>query len=806
MSHRRLVAALALAAALVATGTVAAARPAGAAAGQVLSATITRTAYGIPHIVARDFTSLGFGQGYAAAEDTICLLYDTVVTGRGERSRYFGPAARYTDEVMSSGTNLEADTLFGDLRNRQVVEGLLADPVRGPGQQVRALVRGYVAGVNRYVAAVGGARGITDPTCRGAAWVTPVTELDLYYGIYGANLLASTGVFLPQIASASPPTLSDPGLPELPSPGGFGPVPVDQPSAATLLRLLGAAARTPFGSNGTALGGEATTTGRGMVLGNPHFPWQGRYRFTQSHLTIPGVYDVAGAMLTGSPVVNIGWNSGVAWTHTVSVAYRFTPYEYRTLPGLPTTYLTAKGPKELERRAVTVKVKRPDGTLGTTTRHLYRTDEGYVLDAPKVLMGWTPLSFFALRDANAEHLRTLDAFFEMGKARTVQQLAAAQDRTAGIPWVNTMAADRAGNALYADNSVVPNVPDELVARCATPIGLVLFQLVGLPALDGTRAGGSCAWRRDPDAARPGIFGPANLPDTVRRDWVVNANDSYWLPNPRQPLEGFDRIIGNERSERSLRTRMVYRYLLDGPARFSPARLRDVQYSNRVLAAELARAGGDLQKVCLAADGGAACGVLERWDGHSDTTSVGAHIFREFWLRTPAQRWEVPFDPADPVNTPRDLAETSPDVIRAMRDALAHLRERGIPLDAPLGTLQVAGDPYAPRLPVGGGPGEEGNANVVDTRNPTTHTDLPYPVTYGSSHLQAVAFTDGGVDASTVLTYGLSTDPTRPSSADQTRLFSREQWVHFPFTAAEIRRAAVRTYTVRTSSVTVGQSE
>ena len=66
-----------------------------------------------------------------------------------------------------------------------------------------------------------------------------------------------------------------------------------------------------------------------MLLGNPHFPWRGRYRFTQQHLTIPGRYDVAGASLIGSPVVNIGWNKDVAWSHTVSTAYRFTPYEYR---------------------------------------------------------------------------------------------------------------------------------------------------------------------------------------------------------------------------------------------------------------------------------------------------------------------------------------------------------------------------------------------------------------------------------------------------------------------------------------------
>ena len=80
-----------------------------------------------------------------------------------------------------------------------------------------------------------------------------------------------------------------------------------------------------------------------MLLGNPHFPWRGRYRFTQQHLTIPGKYDVAGASLIGSPVVNIGWNKDVAWSHTVSTAYRFTPYEYR-LAG-PTTYLTDSGPQ-----------------------------------------------------------------------------------------------------------------------------------------------------------------------------------------------------------------------------------------------------------------------------------------------------------------------------------------------------------------------------------------------------------------------------------------------------------------------------
>jgi len=380
-------------------------------------------------------------------------------------------------------------------------------------------VRGYVAGVNDYLSG-GGAGKIKDPACRGAAWVGPtVTANDVWYGVYAANLLASTGNFVPQIVDAAPPTQGGAGTPDLPTAATFSSVPKALPAKGELLKGLGKDPQNPFGSNATAVGGDSTTTGRGMVLGNPHFPWRGRYRFTQSHLTIPGKYDVAGASLIGSPVVNIGWNENVAWSHTVSTAYRFTPYEYRTVPRSPTTYLTTDGSKEIERRVVKVRARGKAGTLRTITQDLYQTDQGYVLDAPDVLMEWSPSSFFALRDANAEHLRTVDTFHNMAKATNVRNLLAGQDRGAGMPWVNTTAADRWGNVLCADHSVVPDVPDDLVERCLTPIGAVLFEMAGLPALDGTRAAGDCAWRNDADAQRPGSSARATCrPRSARTGW------------------------------------------------------------------------------------------------------------------------------------------------------------------------------------------------------------------------------------------------------------------------------------------------
>ena len=805
MFSRRRLAALVAAASLVPLGTAVAAaggEPAaatttaghGESRAATYQATIRRTTHGIPHITASSFGSLGFGSGYAAAQSSVCTLADTLVTARGQRSRWFGPTHRYNDQVTLDATNLQVDAFVTDLHNRHVVEKLLADRVRGPGRQARAMVRGYTAGVNRYLAKVGPA-GVTDPACHGRGYLKQKARpLDLWYGVYLANMLASSGVFVPQIVDAAPP---------LPGAGGASVPSPDAVDRDKLLKALGRDPSSPFGSNATAIGGAATTTGKGMLLGNPHFPWRGRYRFTQQHLTIPGRYNVAGASLIGSPVVNIGWNNNVAWSHTVSTAYRFTPYEYHSTGG--TSYVTDAGPQQLEHRHVTVTVRRKDGSLGTVKEDLYRTPQGYVLDDPDVLMPWTPSSFWAIRDANAEQLRTIDTFLNMGKAHDVRDLLKRQDAAGGMPWVNTTAADRHGDALYADHSVVPNVPNDMAATCMTAAGEVLNTVAGLPGLDGTRADSDCKWRTDADAERPGIFGPKNLPSEIRRDWVMNANDSYWLPNPKQPIEGYAGIIGCERCERTMRTRMVSHYVIDRLAsgkKESPASLRGHEHENRVMAGEVMRAHGDLDTLCSETNEAEACKALRDWDGHSNRASRGYAIFEEFIARLPTQGaqtvWLTPFDANDPENTPRDLNTANPLLIKAMSDAIAALRDKKIPFGATWGSLQVAGDRGAPAIPLGGGTGDAaGNANALASRWAAQNRDHYRPVTYGSSHIQAISFLPGGrVDARTILTYGQSENPRSPWSSDQTRLFAQQRWVHFAWTRAQIRRQLVDRVVVR----------
>jgi len=236
--------------------------------------------------------------------------------------------------------------------------------------------------------------------------------------------------------------------------------------------------------------------------------------------------------------------------------------------------------------------------------------------------------------------------------------------------------------------------------------------------------------------------------------------------------------------------------LSGGHKVTPASLRGTEHANRVMGAEVMRENGDLDKVCRATGETKACQVLKRWDGRSDPDSVGTHIFEAFIARVPADGalWKVHFSADNPVNTPRDLNETDPRVIKAMAEGIASLRKNHIPFNARWGSLQVAGDRGAPPIALGGGTGDSaGNANALASRTPLQNRKKYRPITYGSSHIQAISFLGGGrVDARTILTYSQDEDPTSPYSSDQTRLFSQGKWVSFAWTEAQIRKHLVRT--------------
>lgn len=731
---------------------------------------IRRTAYGVPHIRALDRESLGYGAGYAYAQDNICLMADQIVTLSGERARHFG-ADGQTIVSFRPIPNVDADAYFRTIFDMDALRAAYAevDP------RYAAMLRGYVAGYNRYLADTGLA-GLPAP-CRGADWVRPITLDDLLRLNEEKMTQASAGAWLTGIVEARPPG-----------------APVD-----TALAAPEPAQYAGLGSNGWAFGKAATAHGRGLLLANPHFPWATTNRFYQVHLTLPGELDVMGVTMAGLPGVSIGFNRNVAWTHTVSTDRHFSLFQLDLKPGDPKTYLVDGQEHPIQAVEVEIPVK---GEAEPRRRTVYRTSYGPIVMAPASGFVWDADHAYALRDANRGNLRASEAWLQYALATSVKDLQAAAVETLGIPWVNTIAADKDGHALYADVTATPNLTEAHMQACAAQAPAApKWKAARLFVLDGSRA--ACDWPEDEAAPVPGLMPGQAMPVLIREDFVANSNDSYWLTNPAQPLTGYPLVIGEENVPQNLRTRSGLQEIaarLDGSDglpgdRFDRQAVQAMLFRNKVLGADIIL--DDLLAACAEAPaqtvGGAAvdlapaCAVLARWDRRAEAESVGTHIFLEFW--GPASKipdlYAAAYDPADPVGTPHGLSR-DPKVraaaLQALADAVRLIQSRGVPLDAPWGELQVrlVGDE---RLPVHGADGDLGVLNAQ--RSAWNDEAKAYLPVHGTSYVQVVEFTDQGPEADAILSYGQSAHPDSPHYGDQTRLYAAETWRPLPFTEAQI---------------------
>jgi acyl-homoserine-lactone acylase len=731
-----------------------------ALAGKRYEATITRTTYGIPHIEARDWRGVGYGVAYAYAEDNLCLLAEEFATVAGERSLHFG-----ADGKAVLGFE-EVDNLSSDVFFRGILDlPALREGAKTLTPRVQGLIDGYVAGYNRFLKDAG-ADGIP-AECRGKAWVRPITTDDMLRLNEKQMLLASSLALAPAIANAAPPGSPAPKVAiTMPKPDELG-----------------------IGSNGWAFGGDVTADGRGMVIGNPHFPWKGPSRFWQMHVKGPDGYEVMGVGLAGTPLPTLGFNKDIAWTHTVTEAKHFTLYQLTLDPADPTRYMVDG--TSLAMTGQTVTVPMPEGTPAVT-RTLDSTRFGPVFVVPRMGVTWSGTSAFALKDANRGNQRGIETWLRIGEAKNVGEVQKAVSDTLGIPWVNTIAADRYGDALHADVTAVPNVSAETIKTCSPPIAGLFAEFAVL--LDGARK--ACDWSVSAGTPAPGLMPASDQAATTVRSWLTNSNDSYWVSNPALPHRELSPILGEYATARSLRTRSNFTEtaaLLAG-GKVDHARAQAHAFANKSLAADMVME--DLFILCVpeaplpeaAARG---CKALAGWDKRFEATSRGAALFRAFWpkaARLPGL-WAVPFDAADPVNTPRTLATDGTKgekLLAALAEAVAELDKAGIALDAPWGEVQqvMAGNDA---IPIHGGPGTLGILNMQESDRAPNGRLVPR---HGTSYIQIVGFDDKGPVADAILSYSQSTNPASPHAADQTRAYAAKQWHRLPWHSEAIAKTVI----------------
>ena len=107
----------------------------------------------------------------------------------------------------------------------------------------------------------------------------------------------------------------------------------------------------------------------------------------------------------------------------------------------------------METRTVSIEVKGGP----PVRRTIYRSMFGPIFSVPALGLGWTREHAYALKDADELNFRAPDAWLRVERADSVAGILRAITEPVGIPWVNTIAADRHGDVLYADVTPTPNV-------------------------------------------------------------------------------------------------------------------------------------------------------------------------------------------------------------------------------------------------------------------------------------------------------------------------------------------------------------
>jgi acyl-homoserine-lactone acylase len=310
----------------------------------------------------------------------------------------------------------------------------------------------------------------------------------------------------------------------------------------------------------------------------------------------------------------------------------------------------------------------------------------------------------------------------------------------------------------------------------------------IAVLDASKS--ACNWARSDVPIGERLLAADRLPSVIRTDYVANSNDTYWLTNPKHTFDvTLSPVLGQIGRPQSLRTRAGLT-LIEG-------RLANTAPDNKIsadalttlwsrndnfaaalvlddLLAMIAQSGAT---TVTASDGTqidatSAIATLTAWDRTSRSTARGAVLFREVWARlsnVTGGTFGVPFDPAQPLTTPRGLDATQRAAIdAALGDAILALQAQNVALDAALGDVQFI-DANGTRHAIGGGEEIEGVLNKTASRPLAAGRYAPWQ---GTSYLQIVTLGDGPTRGRGFLTYSQSTDARSPHANDQLPLWSQ----------------------------------
>ena len=351
---------------------------------------IARDKWGVPHIFAKTDAEVSYGLAWANAEDDFKTMQLTMLAGKGMVGKLKGKDGASIDYVVAL------------LHCREVVEEQY-DKTLSP--EYKALIEGYVAGINAYAAKHPEEVLLKGsfPTNTKEYMTSIVLSLSVISGVDGV---------LQKIFSGKIKTLDD---------------------------------FKTGGSNAFAISSSKTTDGSAYLAINSHQPLEGPVAWYEAHLCSEQGLNILGGLFPGGPVVFHGVNENLGWAHTVNYQDKIDVFQLEMSPNKKKQYRFDGNWEILEEKTVKLKVK-----IGAFVLPIKKTAFWSKYGATVQ----TKQGTFSLRFGANQDIRGVEQWYRMDKARNFSEFYKAMQMTA-IPGFNTIYADKHDTIFYVSNGKIP---------------------------------------------------------------------------------------------------------------------------------------------------------------------------------------------------------------------------------------------------------------------------------------------------------------------------------------------------------------
>ena len=363
--------------------------------------TIYRDTWGVPHIFGNKDGDTAYGLAYAHAEDDFKTIQDIMLALKGRLALEYGKDAAPNDYMVQL------------LKIWQVVEDRYSKDI---SKEVQDICEAYADGLNHY------ALLHPNEVIRG---MFPIDGKDVVAGfVHRTPLMFGLDKVLGQLVINEDPNIALNNK-----------LKIENPFDNTLL-----------GSNVIAVSPSRSADQFTRLAINSHQPWTGPVAWYEAHLHSEEGWNVNGGLFPGSPVVLVGHNKNLGWSHTVNSPDLIDVYELEINPENKNKYFFEGEWKDLQVSKISIPVKLIGPFSWTFHREALRSIHGPVIRNEQ--------GAFAIRFSGSGEVRHVEQWFRMNKSKNLKDFTNAMKMMA-LPMFNTVYADKVGNIFYVYNALLP---------------------------------------------------------------------------------------------------------------------------------------------------------------------------------------------------------------------------------------------------------------------------------------------------------------------------------------------------------------